>query len=200
MNWSKSHFDLVAMGASAGGLNAVCVVLRLLPEEFTIPIAVVQHRARESALLAGLLQDCSSRRVVEVEDKQPIQPGQVYVAPPDYHLLVDHGAFALSVEELVLFSRPSIDVFFDSAADAYGSGVIGVVLTGANRDGSDGLRNIVARGGLAFIQDPATAEVETMPARARAAVPQARVLTLEQIAEQLVRIDQQQRERLAGTR
>ena len=113
---------------------------------------------------------------------------------------VDGGAFALSVEDLVLFSRPSIDVFFDSAADAYGAGVIGVVLTGANRDGSNGLRNIVARGGRAFIQDPATAEVDAMPSFARAAVPQARVLSLDQIGQELARIDQQQRVKVAGPR
>jgi two-component system chemotaxis response regulator CheB len=200
VSWDKPHYDLVAMGASAGGLNALCSLLRLLPADFAVPIAIVQHRARESALLASLLQDCTPLRVLEVEDKQPIAPHHVYVAPPDYHMLVDHGAFALTVEELVLFSRPSIDVFFDSAADAYGAGVIGVVLTGANRDGSNGLHNIAARGGLAFVQDPATAEVDAMPAFAREAVPQARVLPLEQIAEQLVRIDRQQREKVADLR
>jgi two-component system chemotaxis response regulator CheB len=200
VNWGKLAYELVAMGASAGGLNALCHLLRLLPDDFAVPIAIVQHRARESALLPGLLQDCTALRVVEVEDKQPIEPHHVYVAPPDYHLLVDHGAFALSVEELVLFSRPSIDVFFDSAADAYGAGVIGIVLTGANRDGSSGLRNIVGRGGLGFIQDPATAEVDAMPSFAREAVPQARVLPLEQIAEQLARIDRQQRERVGEAR
>jgi two-component system chemotaxis response regulator CheB len=194
------HFGLIAIGASAGGLSAVCQLLGALPDHFDIPIAIVQHRARESALLAELLQDCTPLPVVEVEDKQPIAPHHVYIAPPDYHMLVDGGAFALSVEELVLYSRPSIDVFFDSAADAYGAGVIGVVLTGANRDGSNGLRNIVVRGGRAFIQDPATAEVNAMPSFARAAVPQARVLSLDQIGQELARIDQQQRAKVAGPR
>jgi two-component system chemotaxis response regulator CheB len=194
----QPRFDLIAVGASAGGLTAVCSLLRELPDDFAIPIGVVQHRARESALLAELLQDCTALRVLEVEDKQPIEPAHVYVAPPDYHMLVDHGTFALSVEDLVLFSRPSIDVFFDSAADAFGAGVIGVVLTGANRDGSNGLRNIVARGGLGYVQDPATAEVDAMPNFARAAVPQARVLPVEQIAQELISIGRQQRQKVGG--
>lgn len=198
MTQGSRHYDLVAVGASAGGLSAVCELLRALPDDFDIPIALVQHRARESELLAGLLQDCTRLPVSEVEDKQPLERGHVYIAPPDYHLLVDGGAFALSVEEEVLYSRPSIDVFFDSAADAYGAGVIGVILTGANRDGSRGLRNIVRRGGPAFVQDPATAEVEAMPKFARQAVPQARVLTLAQIAQELARLAAPPRQKVMG--
>ncbi len=197
MSNSKRRYDLVAMGASAGGLVAVSTILALLPSDFTIPIAVVQHRAKESELLAALLQDSTELKVVEVEDKQPITPGYVYVAPPDYHLLIDQGTFALSTDELVLFSRPSIDVFFDSAADAYGAGVVGIVLTGANSDGSKGLKKIVERGGQAFVQDPATAEVEVMPATARKLVPKARVATLEGIAEHLLRLNDVQRKQVA---
>ncbi len=192
------RYDLIALGASAGGLNAVSTIIRLLPADFEIPIVVVQHRAKESDLLAPLLQDCTQLKVVEVEDKEPVQPHHVYVAPPDYHLLIDQGTFALSTEELVLFSRPSIDVFFDSAADAYGAGVVGVVLTGANSDGAKGLRNIVAHGGQAVVQDPATAEVEVMPGSARKMVPGARVSSLEEIAAHLIRLNQLQRQQLAG--
>jgi two-component system chemotaxis response regulator CheB len=191
------HYDLIAIGASAGGLSAVCTLVRMLPPEFEIPIAIVQHRAKESELLAELLQDCTGLRVVDVEDKQPIAAGYVYVAPPDYHLLIDQGQFSLSTDDLVLFSRPSIDVFFDSASDAFGAGVVGVVLTGANSDGSKGLRNIVLRGGLALIQDPATAEVNVMPAAARLAVPSARVAPLAGLAQHLVHLDQLQRQQVA---
>ena len=194
---SARRFDLIAIGASAGGLAAVSTVLGLLPADFSIPVAVVQHRAKESELLASLLQDCTPLRVVEVEDKQPVQPQCVYVAPPDYHLLIDQGSFALSVEDLVLYSRPSIDVFFESAADAYGAGVIGVVLTGANSDGSKGLKQVVARGGQAIVQDPATAEVSVMPAAARKLVPGARVADLEGIAAHLLRMERLQRKKVA---
>jgi two-component system chemotaxis response regulator CheB len=145
-----------------------------------------------------LLQDSTKLKVVEVEDKQPIGPGYVYVAPPDYHLLIDQGTFALSTDDLVLYSRPSIDVFFDSAADAYGPGTVGVVLTGANSDGSKGLKKIVERGGQAFVQDPATAEVNVMPAAAHALVPRARIASLEGIADHLLRMNEVQLRQVAA--
>jgi two-component system chemotaxis response regulator CheB len=177
------------IGTSAGGFDAVCRLLSRLPAEFPIPLAVVQHRSRDSDALAGLLQDCTQLRVCEVEDKQPCEPGYVYIAPPDYHLLIDDDCrFSLSVEGLVGYSRPSIDVFFESAADALGARVIGVVLTGANADGSRGLLTITARGGQALVQDPDTAEVSVMPASARSAVKLARVLTLEGIADRLMQL------------
>jgi two-component system chemotaxis response regulator CheB len=123
--------------------------------------------------------------VVEVEDKTPITPGNIFVAPADYHLLVEQGYFSLSTDEPVRYSRPSIDVMFESAADAYGDRVVGAVLTGANADGARGLRRIVDRGGLALVQMPQTAESPTMPNAAIEAVPEARVLTIEQIAATL---------------
>ena len=183
------HYDLIAIGASAGGLAAVCTLLGLLPPTFEIPIVIVQHRAKESVALAEVLQDCTTLRVFEAEDKMPLEPHSVYLAPPDYHLLIDDGRLALSTEDLVLFSRPSIDVFFDSAADAYGAGVIGIVLTGANSDGSKGLKKIAARGGQTIVQDPETAEIQMMPASAQKAVQKARVLDLEEIAEHLLKLE-----------
>ena len=108
----------------------------------------------------------------------PLEDGHIYVAPPDYHTLIEPGHFALSTEAPVRFSRPSIDVTFTSAADAYGHRAVGVVLTGANADGAEGLRRISDRGGLAIVQDPATAESPMMPAAAQKAVPRARVMTL----------------------
>jgi two-component system, chemotaxis family, protein-glutamate methylesterase/glutaminase len=178
--------SLIAVGASWGGLKALRAIAHGLPPHFRIPIAFVQHRSKESAALRDLLQDCTSLIVCEVEDKQPIMGGYIYLAPPDYHLLVDGDEFSLSVDEPVRYSRPSIDVFFESVAERFGAGAVGVVLTGANEDGAAGLRQIAARGGLAIIQDPRTAESPIMPRAALKAVPAAQTLPLERIAPYLV--------------
>jgi two-component system chemotaxis response regulator CheB len=177
---------LVAIGGSAGALDAVCALLGLLPATFPAAIAIVQHRSRDSALLAEVLQECSALPVREVEDKDPIRPGHAYIAPADYHLLVERDHFSLSTDPPVRFSRPSIDVMLASAADAYGPELVGVILTGANRDGAAGLRRVADRGGVALVQDPASAEVATMPRAALDAVPEALALPLRTIAEHLV--------------
>jgi two-component system chemotaxis response regulator CheB len=178
--------ELVVMGMSWGGLHALSTVLRRLPATFAIPIAVVQHRSKEAtSMLRELLQDCTRLRVREVEDKDPLEPGWVYLAPPDYHLLVEPGHFALSVDAPVRFSRPSIDVTFSSASDAYGPRLAGVVLTGANDDGARGLRCIADRGGVAIVQDPATAESPIMPLAALRLVPEAEVHPLDGLAARL---------------
>ena len=132
------------------------------------------------------LQERTTLTVAEVEDKMPIEGGTIFIAPADYHLLVDRGFFALSTDPPVRYSRPSIDVTFYSVADSYGASSIGVVLTGANADGSRGLRRIFDRGGLTFVQDPLTAESPTMPSAAMRCVPEAKVLPIPQIAEHLV--------------
>jgi len=181
-------YRLVVIGVSAGGLFALRTIVAGLPADFDIPVAVVQHRSKDSELLCELLQECAPLVVGEANDKEPILPGHVYVAPPDYHLLVEPGYFVLSTDEPVRFSRPSVDVMFLSAADAYSPDVVGVVLTGANGDGSRGLRSIVDRGGYAMVQDPATAEVAVMPQQALKAVPTACVLPLEKIAPHLAAI------------
>jgi len=160
-----------------------------LPRTFPVPIAVVQHRHRASneGLPAYLRRD-TDLKVVDAEDKQPIESGTVYLAPANYHLLVERGVFSLSVDEAVAYSRPSIDVLFESAADAYGSGVAGVILTGANEDGARGAERIKKRGGFLVAQDPATAEAPQMP---RAAIDRAkvdRVLPLDRIAPFLVEL------------
>jgi two-component system chemotaxis response regulator CheB len=178
--------EIVAIGASWGGLAAIERVLRDLPSCFPAPVVIVQHRRRWSGGgLAELLGAHCALDVCEAEDKQALLPGSVLLAPPDYHLLVEPGAVALSVDEPVHFSRPSIDVLLTSAADAYGDGAVGVVLTGANDDGAAGLARIVARGGTAILQDPATAERREMPDAALAASPGARVLTLGDIGRML---------------
>jgi two-component system chemotaxis response regulator CheB len=181
-------YRLVVIGVSAGGLAALRTIMSGLPADFDIPIAVVQHRSRDSELLCELLQECAPLVVGEANDKEPILPGHVYVGPPDYHLLVEPGYFVLSTDEPVRFSRPSVDVMFLSAADAYSPDVVGVVLTGANADGARGLRAIVDRGGYALVQDPATAEVAVMPQQALKAVPTACVLPLDRIAPHLASI------------
>jgi two-component system chemotaxis response regulator CheB len=177
---------MIAVGASWGGLKALRAIAHGLPAHFRVPITFVQHRSKESGALRELLQDCTSLIVCEVEDKQPIMGGYIYLAPPDYHLLVDGDEFSLSVDEPVRFSRPSIDVFFESVADRFGGEAAGVVLTGANEDGALGLRQIVARGGLAIVQDPRTAESPIMPRAALRAVPEARTLSLERMTAYLV--------------
>jgi two-component system chemotaxis response regulator CheB len=181
-------YRLIVVGVSAGGLFALRSLVSALPPGFDIPIAVVQHRSKDSEALCDLLQECTHLRVGEANDKEPVEPGSVYVAPPDYHLLVEPGYFSLSTDEPVRYSRPSIDVMFAAAADAYGADVIGIVLTGANADGSRGLQKIVQRGGYAIVQDPATAEVKVMPQSAIKAVPGACVLPLERIAPHLAAI------------
>ena len=158
-------YDLVCMGASWGGLKAVGRVLADLPEDLDLPIVIAQHRHPDSpeGTLAELLQAQTDRLVVDVEDKMAIEPRHVYIAPPSYHLLVERGSFALSVDERIRFARPSIDVLFETAAHAYGAGVIGIILTGANDDGAHGLARIKAAGGVALIQDPLGAARRTMP-------------------------------------
>lgn len=176
---------LVVVGASAGGLHALQVMVSGLPADWDTAMAVVQHRSRDSYALCELLQDVTQLRVCEVEDKQEITAGSVYLAPPDYHLFVEDQHFSLSIDAPVRWSRPSIDVLFESAADAYGDRTVGVVLTGANSDGTRGLRRIVDAGGQAVIQDPATAEVRVMPESARRAVSEACVLPLDAISGHL---------------
>jgi len=176
-------YALAVVGTSWGGLAALRALVGALPADFDLPLVLVQHRHRSSdALLARLLQDLTALRVCEVEDKMPICRGQVFVAPPDYHLLVDEGAFALTTDAPVRFSRPSIDVTFTSAAEMFGERTIGVVLTGANADGAEGLRRIAERGGVTIVQDPATAESPTMPLAALEAVPGAIVRPVDRIA------------------
>jgi two-component system chemotaxis response regulator CheB len=181
------HYELVVIGSSWGGLAALQAVLRDLPRDFGAAVVISQHRAARSddSLLPMLLDQMTPLRVRDAEDKDELVPGVALLAPPDYHLLVEPGGVTLSCDEPVSFSRPSIDVLFESAADAYGSRAIGVVLTGSNADGAAGLAAVRRRGGLAIVQDPAGAERPEMPEAARKAVPGAHVLALEAIGARL---------------
>ena len=180
---------LVAIGASAGGFQALSVILGQLPADFAASIAIVQHRRPdESSLLAELLGQRSNLPVIEPYHGAALQPGHVYIAPADYHLLVEPGALSLSVDAPVNWSRPSIDVLFESAAGAYGRRSVGVILTGANADGALGAERLAAAGGVLLVQDPATADSPACPSAALARVPAATVLPVGAIAERLVEL------------
>jgi two-component system, chemotaxis family, protein-glutamate methylesterase/glutaminase len=177
---------LVVVGASFGGFDALKVVLAGLPASFPLPLAIVQHQGSPGTGMAGLLQRYTSLVVVDAEDKDELRPGIVFLAPPGYHLLAEHGSLALSIDPPVVHARPSVDVLFESAADAYGPAVIGVVLTGTGHDGAAGLARIKARGGLAIVQDPMTATRSAMPEAALASTAVDWILPLERIAARLI--------------
>ena len=182
-------FELIVIGTSWGGLQAIEILLSGLPNDFPLAIAIAQHRQRNAGdLLCNLLQRHSVLPVLEVEDKVAIAPGYVYLAPADYHLLVEPGNFALSIEAPVLYSRPSIDLLFESAADAYTDRAIGVILTGANKDGSQGLATLKRRGGLAIVQEPSEAESSSMPTAAIAATQVDYILPLTKISSCLINL------------
>lgn len=177
-------YELICVGASWGGLDAVGRLLSDIPDEIEVPIVIAQHRHKASpGTLVDLLRLRIKRPVQDVEDKMPIEPCNVYIGPPDYHVLVERGSFALSLDERVQFSRPSIDVLFESASYAYGPDVIGIILTGANEDGAAGLALVKQRGGVAVIQDPADAAKRTMPDAAIAATSADAILPLEEIGK-----------------
>ena len=176
-------YEVIALGASWGGMEALGEVLEALPEGFEIPVVIAQHRgtANNDELLERILAKHSKLEVAGACDKELLSPGRVYVAPADYHLMVEQGHLALSTEEAVQFARPSVDVLFESVADAYAHRAVGVLLTGVNEDGAAGLARIAAAGGLTVAQDPATAARADMPAAAIALGAAKRVLPLEKI-------------------
>lgn len=173
--------ELVVMGASLGGLEALRTVLAALPAEFP-PVAVAQHRGVDSGIgLAGLIGRDSILQVVEAEDKVTLRRGWVYLAPADYHLLVEPGSLALSTEAPVSFARPSIDVLFESAAQAYGPRLVAVLLTASSRDGAAGIAAVHRAGGTVVVEDPTTARSPEAPRAALELTPTARVLPLAEI-------------------
>jgi two-component system, chemotaxis family, protein-glutamate methylesterase/glutaminase len=177
--------DAVVIGASAGGVDVLSVLLSAIPAGCRISFFVVLHIPRERpSLLSELFASRCALPVREAEDKEPVQPGTVYFAPPDYHMLVDRGpALALSGDEAVHFSRPSIDVLFDSAADIYGERLMGVILTGANQDGAAGLAAVGRAGGRTVVQDPSSAAAAYLPEAAIQQGPVGVVLSLELLQE-----------------
>jgi len=188
-------YKAIVIGASAGGLNALQKILAPLPADFRLPILIVQHRfpAADDLLTFALNESCRLT-VKEADEKDYIERGYVYVAPPNYHLLVERDrTLSLSADAKVCYSRPSIDVLFESAADVFLSRLIGIILTGANHDGTAGLKKIKQNGGLTLAQDPATAEADMMPLSAIQANAVDRILSLADIASLLVQLSQKKR-------
>lgn len=179
----------VVIGASAGGLSALSTVLKPLPRDFPAAVMAVIHLPPDrDSMIPALLASACALKVVEAEDKMTAETGAVYFAPPDYHLLVElDGRLSLSSDDPVLFSRPSIDVLFESAADAFGPDLTAVVLSGANEDGAAGARAVAASGGRVIVQEPAGAYAPAMPQAALDAAPGAQVLPLDAIAAELSR-------------
>lgn len=181
----------IVIGGSSGALDVLGVILPALPHGFVTPLVIVLHMLPgKPSGLPALLGSVSALTVKEAEDKEPLAAGTVYLASPNYHLLVERErCFSLSVDEPVLFSRPSLDVLFESAADAYGRALAGVLLSGANEDGARGLGRIFAAGGTTVVQDPGTALAPQMPSAAlRGGLPH-RVLLPQEIAPYLLRFD-----------
>jgi two-component system chemotaxis response regulator CheB len=181
----KDRVDAVVIGTSAGGVEALSVLLPGLPAGLRAAVFIVVHLPRERpSLLVDIFQARCALPVREARDKEPVAAGTVYFAPPDYHLLVDEGPqLALSADDLVHYSRPSIDVLFESAADFYGSRLLGIILTGANEDGAAGLAAVHRAGGVTIVQQPGTAQATLMIESAMKRTPVDLVLTLEQIAD-----------------
>jgi two-component system chemotaxis response regulator CheB len=180
----------VVIGLSAGGLNALHVLLPLIPVDFPLPLVVVQHvhPQQDGAFFENAGGLCLLP-VREAEEREQVMPGTVYFAPANYHLMIELDmTFSLSVDEKVNYSRPSIDVLFESAADVYGPGLIGIILTGASRDGAAGLRRIKEKGGFTIVQDPATAEFPVMPSAALNETEVDRVMNIPEIGRFLAGI------------
>ena len=186
-SFAIQDFQAVAVGASAGAVDALSQLLPFLAKDFPLAILIVVHLPPDKeSTLASLLSSRCAIAVKEAEDKESIRPGTAYLAPPNYHLLVEPDfTLSLSVEEPVLFSRPSIDVMFESAADAYGDALIGVIMSGSNSDGARGLRKVEDAGGLPLVQDPADAAFSAMPEAALHACANARPLKLSALASLL---------------
>jgi two-component system, chemotaxis family, protein-glutamate methylesterase/glutaminase len=186
MALAPKQVEAIAIGASAGGVEALSAVLPALNQSCRVPTFVVVHLPRERpSLLSQLFASKCSLAVVEALDKQPIEPGVIYFAPPDYHLLVDGDHLALSIDDLVHYCRPAVDVLFQSAADRYGPGLLALVLSGANQDGAAGLKYVAAAGGQTLVQRPDSAVAPQMPLAALAAVPDSLVLDLQELAATL---------------
>ena len=187
----RDRIDAVVIGASAGGVEALTVLLPSLPSAFRAPLFIVLHLPRERpSLLVQIFQRRCALRVREADDKEPIEGGTVYFAPPDYHMLVEKsGQLALSADELVHYSRPSIDVLFESAADAYRERLLGIILSGANEDGAAGLHAVREAGGVTVVQQPDGAKAPTMIVSALQRGPADFILSLEDIAALLRRLE-----------
>jgi two-component system, chemotaxis family, protein-glutamate methylesterase/glutaminase len=185
------YYEAIVIGTSSGGMNALKLIFSSLPVDFSIPIIIVQHISpRSDNQWIKLLNINSKLYLKEADEKEKIEHGKVYIAPPNYHLMIERNkTFSLTIDERVNYSRPSIDVLFESAAEAYKNKLIGVILTGSNNDGANGIKRIQECGGLTIAQDPETAESSYMPASAIATIQPDYILALENIIELLIKLD-----------
>lgn len=186
-------YEAIVIGVSSGGMKAMKLLFTLLPKGFKTPIIIVQHMSAHSdSQWIQLLNDTYAIAIKEADEKEKIENGNVYIAPPNYHLLIEKDkTFSLTIDERVNYARPSIDVLFESAAEAYKNKLIGIILTGSNRDGTNGLKRIQEREGLTIVQDPKTAEAASMPTSAIAAMQPDYILSLEEIIKLLIKLDKQ---------
>ena len=195
------EIELVVIGGSAGALDPLLEIVAALDPAIDVPIAVVLHVSpRAPSRLPEVVAGATSRRVREPEDKEPLERNTIYIAPPGYHMLVERTrTVALSIDAPVSYARPSIDVLFESAANAIGPRVAGIVLSGTNHDGAEGLAQIAAAGGMAIVQAPASATHPSMPAAAAARVPMARTLAARDIPSVLLTLARFPREHLGAS-
>jgi two-component system chemotaxis response regulator CheB len=188
----KQKYQAAVIGVSSGGMSALKLFLAALPKEFDLPLIVVQHVSPHSDnSWINILAKGTHLKIKEADEKELIEKKTVYIAPPNYHLLIEKDkTFSLSIDEKVNYARPSVDVLFESAADAYSNSLIGIILTGSGSDGSKGLKRVKEKGGLTIAQDPHTAESGHMPAAAIAATQVDHILPLENIADLLLQLNQ----------
>ncbi|MBO9661266.1 MAG: chemotaxis protein CheB [Chitinophagaceae bacterium] len=180
----EKRYEAIVIGTSAGGLHALFFLLERLPVNFSLPVIIVQHRmAEKHELLEELLQSRTDKIVKQADEKEPIEKGVIYLAPPGYHLLIETDrTFSLTVDHPVSYSRPSIDVMFETAAIAFREALVGIILTGANRDGAAGLKRISDYGGFTIAQDPEEAQFPSMPRAAIATSSVKMIGTLKEIS------------------
>ena len=186
----NQKYKAIVIGTSAGGLHALSFILEKLPATYPVPVMIVQHRAKDqNDLLEEILQSKCDIRIKQADEKEKIESGFVYIAPPDYHLLVEADkTFSLSADEPVRFSRPSIDVLFETAAIVFKESLVGIILTGANDDGTAGIVAVKDSGGVTIAQDPAEAQFSTMPNAAIGSNKVNHILTLQEIQDFLLKI------------
>lgn len=185
------RYEAIVIGVSSGGMNAMKIMFSLLPKDFGTPIIIVQHMSAHSdGEWIKLFNGKSYLNIKEADEKEKIEKRNVYIAPPNYHLLIERDkTFSFTIDERVNFARPSIDVLFESAAEAYKNKLIGIILTGSNNDGTEGIKRIQECGGLTIVQDPETAESAHMPRSAIAAIQPDYILSLKEIIKLLIKLD-----------
>lgn len=183
----RKNYKAVVIGSSAGGLNALKLLFYGLDERFSLPVIIVQHISPNAEnYLIHILNEFHRLKVKEADEKESPEKGMAYLAPPNYHLLIEPDCtFTLTIDERVNYARPSIDVLFETAAEAYKDRLIGIILTGANNDGSKGLKKIRDLGGLTIVQDPETAEVDSMPRAAIQTTAVDHIMTIDEISSLL---------------